>query len=176
MNVKLQKFIEQNIDLIEENKFEELYDKLDLKFGNGYTWYITGEFTHACLSAGIDPMPYLRSLPPCYLATLQENTFLEEFRITDNIVCIDDDAFLDCPKIERVIIPKSVKIIEATAFGSSSIEQLIYEGTIEEFPRIQGDKYIMFQQASFDSIQCADGILSTSEFSKAPHHWVRDDL
>ena len=65
MNNAVKNFIEQYIDLIEENRFDEVYTIIShsaIEF--------TRDFTRALLEAGLNPKPYLTNVPTCIIDLL----------------------------------------------------------------------------------------------------------
>lgn len=106
-NVK--KFIEDNIDLIEENRWEEIYKKITNEL-NAYT----GIFTEIMLTADIHPENYLKELPNYFLS----NSKIKEFSIPDNMIHIGKWAFLYCNALEYVLVDKNVEEIREEAFYS----------------------------------------------------------
>ena len=60
---KVKGFIEDNIELIEQNKWEEFYDIVDKEL---YSLYDTGMLTYALLKADINPLYYLDSIPVAF--------------------------------------------------------------------------------------------------------------
>ena len=60
---KVKKFIEKNIDLIEDNKWKEVYNEAS----EPLTFVGVGELTSTLLEADIDPLDYLGYIPSGYL-------------------------------------------------------------------------------------------------------------
>lgn len=60
MTNEVKNFIEQYIDLIEENRFDEVYAMIS----HSSTEFIR-DFTQALLEAGLNPKPYLTTVPRC---------------------------------------------------------------------------------------------------------------
>ena len=65
MNKEIKEFIEDNKDLIEENEWDELYEKLDTI--KPFQLSLIGEFTEILLQAHIDPLEYMKEVPAFYL-------------------------------------------------------------------------------------------------------------
>lgn len=98
--------IEDNIELIENNKFEELYDtKIRAS--------LVSEVTQILLDAGINPLEHMSYVPSLYLA---DNDDIKSITIPQHIYKICESAF-ETSSIEEVIIPESVYFIEPYAFG-----------------------------------------------------------
>ena len=106
----LKQFLEKNIELIEENKFDELYKKAenDLYFSQGI-----GTLTRTLLAANINPIEYLSEIPYCYL---YGDSTITGFVIPDNIEFINSEAFANCSQLHDVIFGKDVSVIYYGAF------------------------------------------------------------
>lgn len=103
MNEQLKKFIEDNINLIEQNEWKEIYHK---RFPEG--------FTETLLDCGINPLDQgLNFIPNNFLY----NSNIEEFTIPNNITSIGKQAFAGCSNLINIKIPNSVKIIGDYAFS-----------------------------------------------------------
>ena len=96
----IKKFLEANIELIEANRFDELYEKAetDLYFSQGI-----GTLTRTLLKADIDPLPHLTEIPYCYL---YGDPNIIEFVIPDNIEFVNSCAFCNCSQLPDVIFGK----------------------------------------------------------------------
>ena len=60
MNSAVKNFIEKYIDLIEECRFDEVYAMISYP-----SFEFTRDFTRALLEAGLNPKPYLTTVPRC---------------------------------------------------------------------------------------------------------------
>ena len=105
---ELREFIENSQDLINENKFTELY-RLVSRLGAESV----GEFTEVLLEAGINPLAYLDYIPIDFLFNIK----IKEFKIPNHIKSIGDNAFYGCDKLINVDIPNSVTSIGESAFS-----------------------------------------------------------
>lgn len=105
----LKEFLETNIELIEENKFDELYKKA----GNDLFSQGIGTLTRTLLTANINPIEYLSEIPYCYL---YGDSKITQFVIPDKIKFIDCDAFCNCSQLHDVIFGKAVSVIYYGAF------------------------------------------------------------
>lgn len=107
MDDAVKQFIEKNIDLIEENKWEEVYQK-----ANATLTYHTGKFTEFILEADIHPEGYLHRLPTNFLSYAS----ITKFEIPSNITSIDSSAFAYCNTLKSMAIGNSVTEIGSLAF------------------------------------------------------------
>ena len=144
---QLKQFIEQNINLIESNRFEELYDSYELDTP-------VGELTYVLNQAGIDPLKYVQKIPRFYFECKGNLREIDNLKIPSNIIGISAYAFTSCCVIANLIIPVTVKIIGTNAFFRAPVLNYVYEGTIDEFNRI-----VCYHGAFKDDtvIHCIDG-------------------
>ena len=109
MNDNVKRFILDNQDLINNDKWEDVYEKAINEL-NAYT----GIFTELMLEVGIHPEEYLKELPEYFLS----NSNTKEFIIPDNIIYIGNWAFLYCHALEHIVVNEDVKEIGEQAFYS----------------------------------------------------------
>ena len=114
MDAELKIFINENLDLINENtkeSWEEIYERLP-KQDN-----LRGDFTQTILDAGInDPAEILGYIPDSYL---YEST-ITNYKIPDNVTSIGSSAFYNCSTLTEIVIPDSVTSIDYRVFSSCS--------------------------------------------------------
>ena len=109
MDDEIKKFIEKNIDLIEHENFEALYQRLrDPSEATA--------LTETLLGAGIDPASYMEKIPERYL----QDSAIQSYVIPNGINAIDDYAFSGCENLKSVKIPGSVTYIDRAAFHGCS--------------------------------------------------------
>ena len=118
MSETLKNFINENLDLINENtkeSWEEIYDKLYFK--------IKGDFTKVILDAGInDPASRMGYIPEYYLY----NCNISEYKIPDTVTSIGSYAFAYCDSLTSIVIPDGVTTIGSYAFhGCSSLTEIV---------------------------------------------------
>ena len=152
MNDELKNFINQNLDLIDENtkeSWEKVYKKISQE--------ITGEFTEMLLSARInDPAAIMGYIPSNYL----RKSNIQKYSISKNVANIYQEAFYDCSSLTEIVIPDSVTSIGYWAFsGCSSLTNIKFNGTLEKWYRIK-------KQSPWNSdtphmkIICTDGVIN----------------
>ena len=157
MNIALKEFIERNIGLIENNGFEKLYSQA---WGNEGE-FETGELTKLLYEIDIDPLQKMVSVPTYYLQYTKKDWSFEKFKIPSNIIKLDDYSFgLSC-RINELILPKSIKSIGSIVFEDSLIYKVSYEGTIEEFKRINISREPEYKGFK---INCSDGAYRIGEY------------
>lgn len=122
----LKKFLEENIELIETNRFDELYKRAQttLYFSQGI-----GTLTRSLNKAGIDPLPHLEWVPYCYL---YGDSTLETITIPDNIMFIESEAFGNC-NLKKVTFGKRVDVVYYGAFEGCTMLTDVHlnEGLLE---------------------------------------------
>ena len=101
----LKQFIERNIELIEENKFDELYNKAENEL---YFSQSIGTLTRTLLAANINPIEYLSEIPYCYL---YGDSNIIEFVIPNKIEFVNNCAFCNCSQLHDVIFGTNVSVI-----------------------------------------------------------------
>ena len=147
-------FIEENIDLIESEDFRTLEDKAGRRTSDD--GYDKSAMYEVLLNAGINPLPYLDEVPYAFL----RGTFIEgTFKISGNCKYVGTRSFYECALSEIIIeegvedigalvfsrsknlrfihLPSSIKSIDnAICLGCESMEEIIYNGTYEQFQQI----------------------------------------
>lgn len=150
MKKSLKNFIEENIELIENEEFEVIYSDLDADFR--YT--LIGDFTEALIKAGIDPAKYMKEIPPHYLG----GTSLRSYTIPNSITAIGEYAFSGYNGLAEVVIPSTVTSIGAYTFRyCHELRSITYLGTVDQWKEVKklpGWK----KDSSIKKIICADGI------------------
>ena len=102
-----EKFIEENVDLIEDNKWEELYSKAQYRGVE-----TVGKLTDLLYDAEIDPLEKATRVPKNFMRNSIETKGVV---IPEGVLYVGEHAF-ESSNIESVFIPKSVIRIEARAF------------------------------------------------------------
>ena len=144
MNTELKEFINENIDLINENteeSWEEIYNKIH--------WEISGEFTETILDARInDPAEILGYIPESYF----HNSKISNYKIPNNVTMISNDAFFNCNNLTSVIVGGNVTTIGKNAFAYCSNLKSIKIG--DSVTSIGNDTF--FSCGSLTSVYIAD--------------------
>lgn len=124
MTTHVKRFIEQHIDLIENNQFTELYDAAVNYF---QVYADIGELTHILESSGIHPLEHMNKIPRNYYDSSEESAF----SIPNNIKQISEVAFCGSD-IEKIIIPGNVSDIFSHAFDyCTSLTSVVCEEGVE---------------------------------------------
>lgn len=104
------KFIEKHKDLLNNNNYDEIYEKLAQDFHPSRV----GIFTKMLFDIGENPLIYMKKVPKYYLATSQVLLKNIVCRIPTNVEEIRDFAFGSCVKL--LFIPDTVTHIDIAAF------------------------------------------------------------
>ena len=145
-------FISENSQLINENKWDELYNTLTIEH---YPLTIC-KFTNIILDSGINPLDYLDYIPRYYLGGDQE---LTSFIVPEGIIKIKESAFDTCRKLKKLMLPNSLTAIESSAFYyCNNLKEITYNGTIKEWQsKIRLSPTDSFFDCGTDTVICIDG-------------------
>ena len=98
------------------NDFEAIYNKI-------HDSYLSSAFTALLLKNNINPLEYMSSVPDGFM----QDITIEDFVIPNGIKKIKWFAFSWCD-FKSITIPKSVEIIEDSAFSNCEITDVYYKG------------------------------------------------
>lgn len=145
MTEQQKKFIEDNIDLIEYNKWAEFFDKcIDTLLNHS----VGGQL----YEAGIDFMKELNYVPS---RAFQESN-IQSMVIPDGVTSIGTYAFCDCESLTSIAIPNSVKSIGYGAFrGCSNLKSIIIPDSVKNI-----DEYTFYGCRSLTSVKIGEGVTS----------------
>lgn len=168
-------FIEQYINLITENKFEDLY-RIALK-----DHVAIEDLTNSLLQADINPLDHMTYIPqeffykstksidgfiiPHNIVDIRERAFYEtdltEITIPEGVQSIYTFAFARCKNLVFVTIPHSIDFIDRASFiNCESLAEVRYNGTIEEWNKIdRHDKWLSISHLLTAKLICEDGEL-----------------
>lgn len=125
MNPIIQKFIEENIEYIEDEKFDVVYDEA-LSINHKLN---IGELTDVFYAAGIDPLASLTEIPSLFLDESEEITALV---VPNNIQKIRK-AGLAFSKLERIELHNNCELSES-CFHNSELKSVIIPYIMNEVP------------------------------------------
>ena len=131
MDERVKNFINENLDLINQNtkeSWEEIYKK---RFPQG--------FTEILLKSGINPLEQELNYIPEYFLT---HASIDQFVIPNSVTSIGSYAFRDCSSLTSVTIGDSVINIGKYAFEDcDSLTKVNYTGTIDKWVQIEFSGY-----------------------------------
>lgn len=112
--LKIKEFLAdpENQNLINNNKWEEVYEKLNKEYSSRYGDYAVGEFTEFFYAADIDPLKYVDKIPTKFLYGSE----IKSFNIPKNIKEIGRYAFYECREFTTITVPDGVTDIGYSAF------------------------------------------------------------
>lgn len=153
-------FIERNIELIEQEKLNLLYDNAESDLLNRKL--IPGNIRELTLILKdvfeCEPLehPSLHAVPSFYRILSD----IESFVIPDHIERIKGSAFKNCGRLTQITIPKSIVQIYDQAFlGCNNLKKIFYNGTFGEWNKIVID-YTAFTAnglPAYIKVFCTDG-------------------
>ena len=150
INLELKTFIENNIDLIEQCKFDTIYsialsDNIDV-----------GDFTRTLLAANIDPLLNMSYVPSRYLffGRLSDYTIpdgidiifpfaftgnkFKTFVVPEGVSEIGREVFSHCLNLNSISLPKTLEFIDTKIFKNCvNLSEIIYNGSISEWNKIE---------------------------------------
>ena len=160
MDACTKEFIERNIELIEQEKLNLLYDNAESDILNKKL--VPGnmrELTHTLKDVfGYEPIehPSMHAVPSFY-RILDD---IESFTIPDHIERIKGSAFKNCGRLTQITIPKSiVQIYDQVFLGCNNLKRINYLGTKKEWDKIIID-YSAFTASGLPAnitLYCTDG-------------------
>ena len=130
----LQKFLNDKEiqNLINDNKFEEVYHEFIERFKDTYAFMLTEIFW----DAGLEPLEYMKKIPYRFLP----DDYTTKYEIPDGVEIIYSDAFVDGTQLKTLIIPKSVKRFDDQTFYD--LENIVYKGFKKDFLNLVSDSII----------------------------------
>ena len=114
-------FLKDNKDLIEENKFDELY----FYALNMLSQHLVYQVTEILLQV-INPLDYMSSIPTAYLRNSSETTQVE---IPEGIKIVGARAFRGSMGIKNIEFPSTVIELDRDVFFNSNIENVDFTKT-----------------------------------------------
>lgn len=167
MNIEPYKdFIKNNIDLIDDDNWEEFFKLAPIGIGN------------ILYNANIDFMTHLMFIPedafahstdlahitiPNGVTSIKSRAFnyclsLKDIIIPDSIVYIGEDAFASCKSLVSITIPEDIITIASNAFHfCSNLSDIHFNGTIERWSQVNLHRYA-FKEVPAKTITCKNGV------------------
>lgn len=147
LDPKVARFIERNIDLIEQRKWDAVYSQEKIPIG----------FTEAMLAADINPLHQgLNYIPNNFLY----RSSIKSFTIPDHIESIGNKAFQECESLTSVIIGNSVTTIWNYAFANCpKLKEIKINQTVQQ---VKGNLRLHVEKewragSDIQKIICIDG-------------------
>lgn len=163
---ELKQFIEENIDLISDNEFNDVYNKIK-------SYKFTRLFTEAMLEAEINPLNYMEAVPQRYLyasdiqhidipvgiIVINKYAFagchqIEEVTIPEGVIKIGEGAFMSCDALEKLHLPSTLKYIDVAAFQScANLKEVTFGGTTKQWIAVNDIDGSLLQS---EPVKCSD--------------------
>ena len=152
MVTALKNFIEENIDLIEQKNWRDLYDLAYVHIP-----FQIGNLTTNLMYAGIDPLDDLDVVLPEMFA----DSMIKKIELPVQISAIKRQAFMNCYELREVTLPPALLRIDDEAFkGCYELHTIRYPGTIKHL-KMSFPNWEHFSNLFYDCptsfIHCTDG-------------------
>lgn len=174
MNPKIKQFIEDNKNLIELDKWEEIYKEANSSLNLNEI----GAFTYILIDADINPLEYIDYVPMCFLYSQDIpsfkipdhiknidkfaffNTSITSIAIPDSVTSIGYSAFRYCTSLTSVTIGDGVTSIGDNAFSwCTSLKNITFNGTKEQWRTISKEINWSHKVSSSCKVYCTDVVL-----------------
>ena len=148
----LKNFIEENIDLIEQKKWRDLYDLASVHIP-----FQIGNLTTNLMYAGVNPLDDLEVVLP----EMFSNSMLQKIELPVQISVIKRQAFKNCYELKEITLPPALIRIDDQAFNDCyDLHTIKYSGTMKHL-RTSFPNWEHFSKSFYDCatnfIHCADG-------------------
>ena len=152
MVTALKNFIEENIDLIEQKNWRDLYDLASVHIP-----FQIGNLTTNLMYAGINPLDDLDIVLP----EMFSNSMLQKIELPVQISVIKRQAFKNCYELKEITLPPALLRIDDQAFDDCyDLHTIRYPGTIKKlkmsFPNWEHFSKL-FDDCATSFIHCTDG-------------------
>ena len=152
MVTALKNFIEENIDLIEQKNWRDLYDLASVHIP-----FQIGNLTANLIRADVNPLDDLDVVLP----EMFSEGFIDEVVLPVHISVIKRQAFMNCYMLKEITLPPALLRIDDEAFkGCYELHTIRYPGTIKHlkmsFPNWEHFSKL-FDDCATNLIYCTDG-------------------
>ena len=152
MVTSLKNFIEENIDIIEQKNWRNLYDLASVHIP-----FQIGNLTTNLMYAGINPLDDLEVILP----EMFSNSMLQKIELPVQISVIKRQAFKNCYELKEITLPPSLIRIDDQAFDDCyDLHTIKYSGTRKHlklsFPNWEHFSKL-FDDCATSLIHCTDG-------------------
>lgn len=121
---ELTKFIKQNIELINESEFDNLYKKAQNYYG-----VQLAELTKMLLESDVEFLSSMTKIPDKCFAGIKQ---LNQLTIPDSVQSIGDFAFTDCTNLKHVDLPSKLLDVGYNAFSACGFNSIKIPKSLEE--------------------------------------------
>lgn len=147
----IEKFLLKYMDLIEDNKFEDLYEQARIEFPTTGNINVIPLLNSYFYQAGIDPLEYLKEIPaffiqyreeitsiniPNHIVAIKDAAFrgltIKEFIFPQNLTSLGNYVFCYNKNLTNIILPKKCSALGSYVFADcENLIQVKYPGTRE---------------------------------------------
>ena len=147
----VEQFIKDNINLIDGNKFQQLYNLATRDWQFPHNVFVR-ELTETLINAEIPFLEYMSFIPSSFLweSSIEEielpnnilnidkdafyGSALTQITIPENCISIGQDAFAMCKKLNKLTLLNADCNIDIEAFsGGTPIQQISYNGIFDQW-------------------------------------------
>ncbi|MBE5730716.1 MAG: leucine-rich repeat domain-containing protein [Clostridiales bacterium] len=131
--------ISNKVKTIEKYAFEDTVNLKNVKIGKNVT--TVGEF--AFRFSDINKVKIPNSVQALGAGAFYSCENLREVKIGNGLTEILPMTFFCCERLERIVIPKSIKAIRGGAFSQSNLTEVFYEGNQDEWNKVKLDTAVL---------------------------------
>lgn len=142
MDESVKNFIEDNIDLIENNEFEKFFE---IAYSNSVTVTIS-DFTTVFVDAGINFLDHMKSVPAWCFNNLRN---IDTIVLPHNIESVEFSAFYGS-SLKNISIPDSVKSIDHHAFTKTNLTSIVFPKSCSVVERAACSDCLYLKTATFE--------------------------
>ena len=152
----LEDFLSKNADLIDSNKFDELYNKATDE-------RLVSVLTALLLISDIDFLSFMKYIPTEMFSLIP----LHEIIVPEGVIMIMPGAFDGSFNFKKCTLPKSMTFIYSRAFVFTGLTELNYKGTMKEWYKINRypdwnslqPSWVANNTKSIERVICSDGVI-----------------
>ncbi len=180
----IEKFLLKYMDLIEDNKFEELYEQARIEFPTNANIIIIPRLNGYFLQAGIDPLEYLEVIPAFFIQYEEEITSItipnhtkkikdaafrglkiKEFIFPSKVTAIGNYCLSSNKELDTVMLPKNPSSIGSYMFAEcEKLTGINYPGTKAEYLKSNFNKRKRWLTRSYiKRVICTDGFIEINQ-------------
>ena len=139
------KFLDKHWELVNDNKFEDLYQEavLDFTFGLNLGPRLRISYlTLVLLDADINPIPYFKNSLPAYFLYMAKGSGIKYIELTPNIEMLEESCFKSSGLSEIKLTGKT-RGFDNGCFANNGETLIIYfDGTLRDFNNSYFEDYV----------------------------------
>lgn len=155
MDDRLKEFLTDNLHLVDNYEFEDLYYRIKTE--------LVSDLTEVLLSLDINPLEYMSYVPHGFCMHHE----MESFNIPTTVTLIDRYAFYACTELKHITIPNSVTLIKGHAFqGCTKLTTITIPSNVVEIGKYAFSDCMALTNVNIENGVRIIGRASFSECSK----------